>query len=330
MYLMTVFKRDPVGQQYGVAVPPNRRLVAASVYCEKTCFTFDKLGRQCGRPSSKSLIGFLQDHNVGVQTGNNFGRPVRIAAAVQPDTFADVPRCNGEVAHKGPFAFRAISTIVLRMRFNDTPYLTLIICGILLTATIISFFTAHWTNVFVSVTALLLIALPTAFSKRFHIKLPLGFAAAISAFVFATLFLGEVFDFYERFWWWDVLLHGTSAVGFGIIGFLFVLFLFEGDKYAAPPWALGLIAFCFAVSIGVIWEIFEFAADKTLGLNMQKSGLSDTMGDLIVDCVGALVGASAGFFWLKGRNTTLSGLINEFVELNREGFRKIRNRLPRE
>ncbi len=216
------------------------------------------------------------------------------------------------------------------MRFDNTPYLTVIIWGILLTATIISFFTSHWTNVFVSVTALLLTMLPTVFSKRFHIRLPLGFVAAISVFVFATLFLGEVFDFYERFWWWDVLLHGASAVGFGIIGFLFVLFLFEGDKYAAPPWALGLIAFCFAVSIGVIWEILEFAADETLGLNMQKNGLSDTMWDLIVDCGGAFLGASAGFFWLKGRDATLTGLIDEFVELNRHWFRKLRDRLPRE
>lgn len=216
------------------------------------------------------------------------------------------------------------------MRFDNTPYLTRIIWCILGIAIVISFFTGHWTNVFVSVTALLLTMLPSLFSKRFQIRLPVPFLAAISLFVFSTLFLGEVFDFYERFWWWDVLLHASSAVGFGIIGFLFILFLFEGDKYAAPPWALALIAFCFAVTIGAIWEVFEFLMDQLFGLNMQKSGLTDTMWDLIVDCAGAFLGASAGFFWLKGRNATLTGLIEEFVQLNRDWFRKLRDRLPRE
>ena len=214
------------------------------------------------------------------------------------------------------------------MRFDNIPYLTWIIWGILACAIIVSLFTEHWSNVFVSGTALFLTLLPALFSRRYHIELPLIFLAAISLFVFSTLFLGEVFDFYERFWWWDVLLHGFSAIAFGIIGLLCVVFLFEGDKSAAPPWALGLIAFCFAVSIGVVWEIFEFTADQVFGLNMQKSGLTDTMWDLIVDCGGALLGASAGFFWLKGRTTTLSGLIEEFVQLNGKWFRKLRDRLP--
>ncbi len=211
------------------------------------------------------------------------------------------------------------------MRYEDIPYLTWIIWGILVVATVLALFTEHWSNVFVSVTALALTVLPSLFSERFHFRLPLAFLAAISVFVFATLFLGEVFDFYERFWWWDVALHGFSAVGFGIIGFLFVFYLFEGDKYAAPPWALGLIAFCFAITIGTMWEIFEFVMDQLFGLNMQKSGLVDTMWDLIVDSGGAFLGASAGFFWLKGRNSTLSGLIEEFVTLNRRWYHKLRN-----
>ena len=114
-----------------------------------------------------------------------------------------------------------------------------------------------------------------------------------------------------------------------IVLFLFVFFLFEGDRYAAPPWALGLIAFCFALSIGALWEIFEFTMDQLFGLNMQKSGLIDTMWDLIVDTGGALFGASAGFLYLKGRTTTLGGMIEEFVELNRNGYRKLRERAER-
>ena len=107
-------------------------------------------------------------------------------------------------------------------------------------ATIFALATEHWSNVFVIVTAFFLTVLPTIFSERFQIRLPLAFLAAISLFVFGTLFLGEVFDFYERFWWWDIavarqLCHRLSASS----AFSSSFYLFQGDRYAAPPWALG-------------------------------------------------------------------------------------------
>lgn len=212
------------------------------------------------------------------------------------------------------------------MRLTEFPYLSWLIWAILAAATAFAVVTQHWSNVFVIVTALFLTLLPAFFSKRFRIRLPLSFLAAISLFVFGTLFLGEVFNFYERFWWWDLILHGSSAVGFGIIGFLFVFYLFQGDKYEAPPWALSLFAFCFALAIGALWEIFEFSVDRFFGLNMQKSGLVDTMTDLIVDSLGAFIGAISGFFWLKERQVGFAGMIEEFVQLNRSGFRNLKEK----
>lgn len=208
------------------------------------------------------------------------------------------------------------------MDFERVPYLTLIVWGILGVAFCVALLTGQWSNAFVTIVALGLTLLPSIFSSRFHIQLPLSFLAAISLFLFATLFLGEIFDFYNKFWWWDVLLHGSSAVGFGIIGFLFIFYLFQGDRYNAPPWALGLIAFCVALSIGALWEIFEFAMDQIFGLNMQKSGLVDTMWDLIVDTLGASIGASSGFLWLKGQSIGLSGMIDEFIQNNRSLFKR--------
>ena len=210
------------------------------------------------------------------------------------------------------------------MRWYDQPLATRAIWVILLTATGLAVFSQRWSVVFVSVTALSLTILPAFFIQRFMVRLPMSFLGAISIFVFATLFLGEVFDFYEKYWWWDVLLHGGSAMGFGVIGFLFVFFLFEGDKYAAPPIAVAFVSFCFAITIGAMWEIFEFLMDQIFGLNMQKSGIVDTMWDLIVDTIGASIGASAGFFWLKGRQVGgLGGMIEEFVSLNKRLFSKI-------
>ncbi|MGO4915448.1 hypothetical protein [Pseudogemmobacter sp. W21_MBD1_M6] len=179
--------------------------------------------------------------------------------------------------------------------------------------------------VFVSLATLGLSMTPALFAERFAIRLPISFVAAIVVFAFATLFLGEAFDFYNRYWWWDIALHGGSAVGFGLLGFLFIFILFEGDKYAAPPWAIAALSWCVAMTIGAIWEIFEFTMDQTFGMNMQKSGLIDTMWDLIVDGIGGGVGALAGFFYLKGQQIGgLSGAIDEFIRLNRRLFNKTR------
>lgn len=214
------------------------------------------------------------------------------------------------------------------LRYEDIPYLTWIVWLILLGSGLFALLTAHWSNVFMIVTAFFFTVLPAIFSQRFSIRLPLSFLAAISLFVFGTLFLGEVFDFYNRFWWWDILLHGASAVGLGIIGFLFIFYLFEGDRFAAPPWALAFLGFCFALAMGALWEIFEFGMDQIFGLNMQKSGLVDTMSDLIVDAIGAAIGALSGFFWLKGRTMGPMAMIEQFVKLNQRGFQKLKEKRP--
>lgn len=180
-----------------------------------------------------------------------------------------------------------------------------------------------WLAVFVAVSALALTVLPQLLASRVQLYLPNGFLAAIAAFVLATIYLGEMHDFYNRFWWWDLVLHGTSAMGFGILGFLLILMLFEGDRYAAPPWAIGILSFCAAMTVGVLWEVFEFAMDQLFGFNMQKSGLRDTMGDLIVNAVGAALAGLAGAAYLKGRALGLGFTFEAFITANRSRFRKL-------
>lgn len=120
-------------------------------------------------------------------------------------------------------------------------------------------------------------------------------------------------------------MHGLSAIALGLIGFLFVYMLFNGDQFAAPPIAVAFVAYTFAVSIGVIWEIFEYTADHLMATNMQKTGLNDTMGDLIVDTIGAAIGAIVGYGYLKGQSAGLPGrLINDFVALNQHLYSNAR------
>ncbi|GGE22710.1 hypothetical protein GCM10011360_09000 [Primorskyibacter flagellatus] len=178
---------------------------------------------------------------------------------------------------------------------------------------------------FIAMLTLGLSMVPVYVARWAEVEVPPGFMLAVVAFVGGTIFLGEVFDFYNRFWWWDIAMHGGSAIGFGLTGFVLVFMMFQGDRFAAPPSAIAFFAFCFALAIGAMWEVFEFAMDQSFGTNMQKSGLMDTMGDLIVDMGGALIGAGSGYAYLRGRALGgLTGTIEYFVSRNPRLFRKWR------
>lgn len=182
-------------------------------------------------------------------------------------------------------------------------------------------FRGEYVVTFAALGTLLLTLLPIYSQRLLKVHIPTGFLAAIALFLVATLFLGEVGDFYERFWWWDIVLHIGSAIGFGLIGVVLLLILVRGEKLSAAPITVSFFAFCFAVMIGAVWEIWEFFLDQTFGLNTQKSGLTDTMWDLIVDCLGAAVGAAVGYVYLKGmKGWVLTPMLRTFVEKNARLF----------
>jgi len=199
---------------------------------------------------------------------------------------------------------------------------------LLLLAALVALVLSRWSLAFVSFATLVLSLVPLFLASRWSLKLPVSFLLATTLFCFATIFLGEAFDFYERLWWWDLALHGASAIGFGLIGFLFVFMLFEGDRFAAPPSAIAFITFCVGMTIGGLWEIFEFLMDKGLGLNMQKSGLEDTMGDLMINGIGSIFASLTGYLYLTRGEKSFSGrVLSQFINLNRRLYQKSKNRL---
>ncbi len=204
-------------------------------------------------------------------------------------------------------------------------YFVYSIWALLILSAIASAIEGRWPMTFVAFATLALSLAPLVLADRFGITLPVPFVAAVTVFVVASIFMGEAFDFYERVWWWDLALHASSAIGFGLVGFVFVLMMFEGDRFAAPPWALCLLAFGLAVTVGVSWEIFEFLMDQWLGLNMQKSGLQDTMEDLMVDVIGAGFASFLGYIYLRANDRSFwTWPIDRFVALNKRLFRKSR------
>jgi hypothetical protein len=142
-------------------------------------------------------------------------------------------------------------------------------------------------------------------------------------FAFASLYLGELQDYYYRFWWWDTMLHTFSGIILGLVGFILIYILNRDDHIdvVLSPIFIGLFTFTFAVSIGVFWEIFEFAMDSFLGMNMQKTGLVDTMWDLIADCIGGGIAAVYGYKYLKEDLTSyFEKLVNKFLINNKQFF----------
>lgn len=183
----------------------------------------------------------------------------------------------------------------------------------------------QWLNAALIVAIVALTAAPLVLRERLPVVIPPEFQLLAGLFVFGSLYLGEVRGFYERIWWWDLALHLGSGLLLGILGFLLVYVLNESDRVDLhmQPRFVALFAFVFAVALGALWEIFEFAMDQLYGANMQKpmlgddSGLTDTMWDLIVDSVGAAAISLYGWYFLnRGSRSFVEEWIAKFIAKN--------------
>lgn len=173
-------------------------------------------------------------------------------------------------------------------------------------------------NIALSVIALFLTFLPGIISRKLNANYPLEFEIIILLFICASMYLGEIKMYYARFWWWDIVLHSLSGVIISVIGFslVYILNKEQNAEIKLSPKFIALFAFCFALAIGALWEIFEFAMDSFFRLNMQKSGLIDTMWDLIVDAAGALVVCTLGYFYMIGKIKIIGKIERRFLEQN--------------
>ncbi|MEW6729286.1 MAG: hypothetical protein AB1332_08065 [Pseudomonadota bacterium] len=209
-----------------------------------------------------------------------------------------------------------------------------IVVGVLVALMLLEFFVAVWEGQWMTsflIAAILAIALaPLLAPRRMPVAIPAEFHLLAVLFIFASLFLGEVHRFYERVWWWDMVLHASSGLLLGMLGFLLVYVLNENERVDLHlrPGFVALFAFLFALGAGVLWEIFEFGMDRLFGMNMQKpmfgdpSGLTDTMWDLILDALGALVISLLGWWYMKRRQISfIEAWIRKFIASNPRLFR---------
>ena len=222
-----------------------------------------------------------------------------------------------------------------------------------------SAFLGRWENVFTGVLASVLLLIPPVIERSFHVELPTTLEILTYVFVFCAEILGEIGNFYVHFPFWDTMLHTFNGFMFAAFGFCLVD-IFNKTKrfrFELSPIFLTLVAFCFSMTIGVLWEFFEFGADMLLHTDMQKDtfqtminsvslpndlgekvthikdiatttivttggevitvqgyldiGLADTVKDLFVNLIGAIVFSVIGFFYVKHRGK--GHIANQFI-----------------
>lgn len=160
---------------------------------------------------------------------------------------------------------------------------------------------------------LIVMAVPSFIEKKWMISIPNYMYILYFVFLYCAIYLGEVRNFYFVIPHWDTILHAFSGAMLGALGFSLVSTL-NGSKRLKlnlSPFFVSLFAFCFALAAGTIWEIYEYTFDGLLSLNMQKfaledgtllvgrDALADTMKDLVVDALSALIISIIGFFTIK-------------------------------
>lgn len=208
--------------------------------------------------------------------------------------------------------------------------LTVILQAILVVGILLSLIQGRLLAALTTSAIIVVTLLPVILSRRFRVRIPPEIEVLAVIFIYASLFLGEVQGFFVRYWWWDVVLHGSSGFLLGILGILLVHVLNEMEhvEFYMKPRFLALFAFMFAMGMGALWEIFEFGTDQIFGVNMQKSGLVDTMWDLIVNGIGALVVSFLGWGYLRtvGSDSFIERWVHAFIRANPRLFRRIREK----
>ena len=149
-------------------------------------------------------------------------------------------------------------------------------------------FKRNFENVFLCGLTLLLLLVPTFVERKIHVDLPDTLEIIIMLFIFAAEILGEIQAYYITFPYWDTMLHTINGFLCAAIGFALVDILNRSERFSIQlsPIFLAITAFCFSMTIGVLWEFFECTMDQLFLLDMQKDTVVTTISSVMLDPVG--------------------------------------------
>ena len=146
-------------------------------------------------------------------------------------------------------------------------------------------FNGNFENVFLCVLTLILFMMPSVLEKKLDITLPNTLEIIILLFIYAAEIMGEIGAYYVTFPYWDTVLHTLNGFLCAAIGFslLDILNRHSEARFHLSPLYLAIVAFCFSMTVGVIWEFFEWSADHFLLMDMQKDSLISSINSVYFD-----------------------------------------------
>ncbi len=236
----------------------------------------------------------------------------------------------------------------------------LVLISLVVLSIVRQFFLGSYHNMFLGILTLILFMVPQLIEKMVGVTIPAGLKGVILIFIFSAEILGEINAFYIKIPIWDTILHTTNGFLMAAIGFALIDLFNRSEKFSIKmsPYFVAFVAFCFSMTVGVVWEFFEFSMDWFFHTDMQKDwilptissvkldplgannpiqvtveslvvngeewnfggyldiGIVDTMKDLIVNFVGAVVFSIIGIIYLKqrGKGKLASSLIPQVNE----------------
>lgn len=179
--------------------------------------------------------------------------------------------------------WKAIQMELREHKSSFIVYLVLRIAVILMM--ILQIYNRNYENVFLCILTLFLFIIPSFVQVNFKIELPTTLEIIILLFIFAAEILGEISSYYIKYPLWDTILHIINGFLAAAIGFSLVDILNHNEKikFDLSPLFMAIVAFCFSMTIGTIWEFFEFGMDTFLGYDMQKDTIVHTINTVYLD-----------------------------------------------
>ena len=263
---------------------------------------------------------------------------------------------------KNPSLIRYYSSLIDQIKTNKVAFTVFVILHLAVILVMIRCVVdKRYESLFTAGLCLLLFLIPPFVEKNFKLELPTVLETLAFIFIFCAEIFGEIGGFYQKYAFWDTMLHTTNGFIFAAFGFCLIDILNRNPKtkFTMSPVYVALTAFCFSMTIGVLWEFFEFSADALLMTDMQKDkivtaftsvtppinkelindiskttieyaggktvviengyldiGIIDTIKDMFVNLIGAVVFSFIGYFYIKrrGKGTIASQFIPVLVD----------------
>ncbi len=186
------------------------------------------------------------------------------------------------------FRFRFQMERHMFQKRNGTFWLYLLLRLMVIVVAVLATLRQDFQTTLLCALVLFLFLMPSFLERKLRIALPSTLEKIILLFTFAAEIMGEIGEYYIRYPWWDTVLHTLNGFLCAAVGFAMVDILNENEniKFQLSPFFMAIVAFCFSMTVGVLWEFFEFAMDNLFLFDMQKDTVIHTIGSVMLDPAG--------------------------------------------